>query len=49
MKKKSKEKSLKHVHLEKIKTLRHVRSSILKKVEQLPRHVHLSIQERFVL
>ena len=48
MKKKSKEKSLKHVHLEKIKILRHVRLIIFKKkkVEKLPRHVHLSIQEK---
>ena len=51
MKKKIKEKSLRHVHSEKIKILRHVRSSIffLKKVGQLPRHVHLSIQGKVVL
>ena len=47
MKKKSKEKSLKHVYLKKIKILRHVRLIILKKkVKKLPRHVHLSIQEK---
>ena len=34
---KSKEKSLRHVHLEKIKILKHVRLSILKKVKQLPK------------
>ena len=48
-KKKKKGKSFKHVHLEKIKHLDMFAQAFKKKVKQLPRHVHLSIQGKVVL